>query len=50
MWAGMLGQTELVARQLSERGGDLRCRVHDDRVELMGSCMRYAEGRLYLPE
>jgi len=50
MWAGMLGQTDLVARQLSERGGDLRCRVHDNRVELVGSCMRYAEGRLYLPE
>ena len=50
MWAGMLDQTDLVARQLSERGGDLRCRVHDDRVELVGSCMRYAEGRLYLPK
>ena len=50
MWAGMLDQTDLMARQLSERGGDVRCRVHDDRVELVGSCMRYAEGRFYLPE
>ena len=49
MWAGMLDQTDLVARQLSERGGDLRCRVHGDRVQLIGSCIRYAEGRLYLP-
>jgi PhzF family phenazine biosynthesis protein len=50
MWAGMLDQPDLVARQLSERGGDLRCRVHGDRVELVGSCMRYAEGRLHLPK
>lgn len=50
MWAGMLDQTNLVAQQLSERGGDLHCRIHSDRVELVGSCMRYAEGRLYLPE
>ena len=49
MWAGMLDQTNLMARQLSERGGDVRCRVRGDRVELIGGCMRYAEGRLYLP-
>ena len=50
MWAGMLDKTDFAARQLSERGGDLSCRVHGDRVELIGSCMRYAEGRLYLPQ
>lgn len=43
-WAERLGKTELYAFQASARGGDLRCRLRGDRVELEGSCVFYLEG------
>lgn len=50
MWAGRLGRTELVARQLSARGGTVRCRVDGDRVMLTGRCVRFLTGTATLPE
>jgi predicted PhzF superfamily epimerase YddE/YHI9 len=43
-WAGRLGRTELHAYQASRRGGELRCRLRGERVELEGSCVFYLEG------
>jgi PhzF family phenazine biosynthesis protein len=43
-WAGRLGKRELHAFQASARGGELRCRMRGDRVELEGSCVFYLEG------
>ena len=43
-WADRLGRTDLRAHQASARGGDLRCRVVGDRVELEGACVFYLEG------
>ena len=43
-WAERLGKTELHAFQASARGGDLRCRLRGDRVELEGACIFYLEG------
>jgi PhzF family phenazine biosynthesis protein len=43
-WAPRLGKAELRAAQLSPRGGELRCRLAGDRVELRGSCVFYLEG------
>ena len=43
-WAGRLGRTELHARQISRRGGELRCRLHRDRVRLAGRARLYLEG------
>lgn len=41
-WAERLGKTQLLAHQLSERGGTLYCRLAGDRVRLSG------KGKLYL--
>jgi PhzF family phenazine biosynthesis protein len=43
-WAERLGKSEICAFQASTRGGELRCRLRGDRVELEGSCVFYLEG------
>lgn len=43
-WAKRLGKTEFRAFQASRRGGEVRCRLNNDRVELEGSCVFYLEG------
>lgn len=43
-WAERLGRRELRAYQASARGGELRCTVKGDRVELAGECVFYFEG------
>jgi PhzF family phenazine biosynthesis protein len=45
-WAGRLGRTELRAYQASKRGGEMSCRLLDDRVELQGSVVFYLEGEI----
>ena len=49
-WATRLGKRDLTARQLSSRGGELRCRVRADRVELLGRCAFYLEGWIEIPD
>lgn len=46
-WAKRLGKTEMSARQLSRRGGDLYCRYLDDRVEIAGKTKLYLQGEIY---
>jgi len=48
-WAGKLGKNELIAKQVSSRGGVLRCRLDGDRVYITGNAVKYMEGTLYLP-
>lgn len=48
-WGDRLGLTQMSALQLSERGGELDCKLKGDRVVLSGRCVLFAEGRLYLP-
>jgi PhzF family phenazine biosynthesis protein len=43
-WAKRLGKNEIFAFQASARGGELRCCLRGDRVELQGSCIFYMEG------
>jgi PhzF family phenazine biosynthesis protein len=43
-WAGRLGKSSFHAYQASARGGDLKCRLVGERVELAGSCVFYLEG------
>ncbi|MEU2036923.1 PhzF family phenazine biosynthesis protein [Nocardia amamiensis] len=50
LWSEQLGRTELRARQLSRRGGSLRCELADDRVLLFGRCHRYLDGVVTLPD
>lgn len=44
-WANILGKSELLAYQASRRGGEVRCKVSNKRVELAGSCVFYLEGQ-----
>ncbi|MEX2604623.1 MAG: PhzF family phenazine biosynthesis protein [Gracilimonas sp.] len=45
-WSKKLGKTELKARQISERGGDLTCRMKGDRVEILGEAVTYLKGEI----
>jgi predicted PhzF superfamily epimerase YddE/YHI9 len=45
-WAKRLGKTELEARQLSRRGGALRCTLNGDRVSMGGRAVLYLEGHI----
>ena len=45
-WAEKLGKTELRARQISPRGGELWCRLRGDRVDIGGYAVTYATGEL----
>ena len=47
-WSGVLGKTELVAQQLSKRGGKLSCKLIGDRVEITGSARLYMQGTISL--
>lgn len=48
-WGARLCKTELRAWQASPRGGEIRCRLRGDRVELEGGCVFYLEGMVELP-
>ncbi|WP_420151893.1 PhzF family phenazine biosynthesis protein [Spirosoma sp.] len=50
-WAEKLGKKELTARQLSKRGGYLRCKLNDDgtnpaRVDISGQVQLYLTGEI----
>ncbi len=48
-WAARLGKAELRARQISKRGGELRCRLAGDRVAIGGRAVVYCRGQLEVP-
>ncbi len=50
MWAERLGRTALTGRQLSLRGGTVRCEVAGTRTLLTGRCERYLRGTVTLPD
>jgi PhzF family phenazine biosynthesis protein len=45
-WAARLGKNWFRAFQASRRGGELVCRLLDNRVELEGQCVFYLEGQV----
>jgi len=45
-WAARLGKSDLVAKQLSPRGGDLRCSLRGDRVLIAGRTVEYLRGEI----
>jgi len=47
-WAEKLGKTQMLARQVSERGGDLRCQLVGDRVHIGGKAATYLIGKVLL--
>jgi PhzF family phenazine biosynthesis protein len=40
-WASKLGRTDLMAQQVSKRGGDVQCELIDNRVVLLGSAVMF---------
>ncbi len=47
-WAEKLGKDELFARQVSQRSGELSCKMHGDRVLITGTAVKYMEGVIHL--
>lgn len=47
-WAERLGESQLHARQLSERGGELWCEMAEDRVILKGNTILTMQGELVI--
>ena len=47
-WAGELGKTELHAKQVSARGGELFCHLVGDRVKIGGHATLYMKGEIYV--
>ncbi len=45
-WSKSLGMIDLSARQISTRGGELACRVVEDRVHIAGRAVLYFKGFL----
>lgn len=47
-WAERLGKTELFAKQISARGGELFCELEGDRAKIGGGAVLYLKGEIYV--
>ena len=47
-WSEQLGKTELFARQVSKRGGELFCELAGNRVKIGGNAVLYLKGEIYV--
>ena len=47
-WSERLGKTEMFARQISARGGELFCELKGDRVKIGGNAVLYLKGEIYV--
>lgn len=47
-WADKLGKTEMFARQISSRGGEIYCKNAGDRVKIGGNAVLYLKGEIYV--
>ncbi len=47
-WSQKLGKSELNARQISARGGNLHCELKGDRVLISGKAQTYSIGKLFV--
>lgn len=50
LWAEKLGRTELTARQVSRRGGELLCELRGNRVLLRGQAVTFLRGQIEIPD
>jgi predicted PhzF superfamily epimerase YddE/YHI9 len=48
-WSKRLGKKQLLARQISKRGGELRCEDRGDRVGIGGEAVCYLRGEIEVP-
>ncbi|MCQ0988424.1 PhzF family phenazine biosynthesis protein [Jiella marina] len=49
-WAERLGKSEFVAKQVSARGGDLRCTLDGETVVVAGQAVLYMTGEIAVPK
>lgn len=47
-WGEKLGKTQMLARQVSARGGDVRCEWAGERVLMGGKARTYLQGKVFL--
>ena len=47
-WQSELGKDTFFAKQLSRRGGEIRCTIKGDRVTIRGEAVKYLEGTIYI--
>lgn len=47
-WSKQTGATSFKAFQASERGGELHCSLHGDRVHIAGEAVLYLKGEIYI--
>ena len=47
-WAEQLGKTQLSARQISKRCGELACLLRGERVDISGSAVTYLVGEIFV--
>lgn len=47
-WAERLGKTEMFAKQISARGGELFCELKGGRVKIGGNAVLYLKGEIYV--
>ena len=47
-WAQKLGKSQLLAHQVSARGGVIQCEDRDERVGIAGQAVLYLEGYISL--
>jgi len=47
-WSKVLGKSELAAKQLSKRGGDIYCEFLDKRVKIAGRAVPYLKGEIII--
>ena len=49
-WYNKLNKKPLIAKQLSEREGDLMCNIDENRVSIAGKAVLYLKGTICLPD
>lgn len=49
-WSKKLDKIQMIAKQLSERGGTVYCEQKGDRVTMAGNCVFYMKGEIEIPE
>ena len=49
-WADRLCQSQLLAHQISPRGGELHCELRGDRVIMSGHCVLFLTGSIHLQD
>ncbi len=47
-WAKELGKSSLTASQISKRGGELKCKLLHERVEISGQAKLFLKGTIYI--